>query len=301
MTLDKIIKHFRVHKPNKFKLEDYPPEDTGGLSLDKDTVKPLLEEGIGRLTALQERLYAQDRWALLVIFQGMDAAGKDSCIKHVMSGVNPQGCEVHSFKQPSAEELDHEFLRRASMWLPARGRIGIFNRSYYEEVLVTRVHPQLLERERLPRIEKHIWKHRLRDIRGFERHLVDNGVIVVKFHLRISKEEQRQRFLERLEDPSKRWKFSMSDVAERERWDRYMEAYEDMIRATSTTDAPWYVIPADNKWFAWLLVAEVIVETLEGLDLNFPPVKGRALAEMQKVRRALLSERPVRRRRATHG
>jgi len=292
MKLHKITKQFRVRKPPKFRLDHVDPADTGGLSLDKDSVKPLLEEGIKQLSELQERLFAQDRWAVLVIFQGMDAAGKDSCIKHVMSGINPQGCEVHSFKQPSVEELDHEFLWRASMRLPARGRIGIFNRSYYEEVLVTRVHPKLLESERLPHIDKHVWRHRLRDICAFEEHLTTNGVVVLKFHLRISKEEQRRRFLERLDDPSKRWKFSMTDVAERGRWDGYMQVYEEMIRATSTPEAPWYVIPADNKWFAWLLVAEVIVETLETLDLEFPSVKGKALAEMHKVRRALLAERP---------
>src|SRR5262249_37716066 len=223
-------------------------------------------------------------------FQGMDAAGKDSAIKHVMSGINPQGCEVHSFKQPSREEIEHDFLWRVSMRLPARGRIGIFNRSYYEEVLVTRVHPELLEQERLPHIEKHVWKHRFQDICAFEQHLIRNGVVILKFHLRISKEEQRQRFLARLDEPSKHWKFSMADVVERRLWDRYMEAYEEMIRATSTSEAPWYVIPADHKWFAWLLVAEVMVEALEQLDLKYPKVEGKALAEIKKARAALLAE-----------
>jgi PPK2 family polyphosphate:nucleotide phosphotransferase len=290
MKFHKIIKRYRIDDPKKFKLDHYRPDDTSDLSLDKDTAKPLLAEGIKRLSDLQERLYAQDRWAVLIVFQAMDAGGKDSVIKHVMSGINPQGCEVHSFKQPTQEELNHEFLWRASARLPGRGRIGIFNRSYYEEVLVTRVHPELLQHERLPRIEKHVWKHRMQDICAFERHLVSNGVLVLKFHLRISKEEQRRRFLARLDDPSKHWKFSMNDVVERKRWDRYMEAYEEMIRATSTDDAPWYVIPADNKWFTWLVVAEVIVEALEGLDLKFPKIEGRTLAEMKKARRALLAE-----------
>jgi PPK2 family polyphosphate:nucleotide phosphotransferase len=290
MKLHKITKRYRVDNPKKFKLDHCHPADTGDLALDKDSAKPLLEEGIKRLTELQERLYAQDLWAVLIIFQGMDAAGKDSVIKHVMSGINPQGCEVHSFKQPTQEEIDHDFLWRASARLPARGRIGIFNRSYYEEVLVTRVHPKLLEHERLPRIEKHVWKHRMQDICAFERHLISNGVLVLKFHLRISKEEQRRRFLARLDDPSKHWKFSMNDVTERKRWDRYMAAYEEMIRATSINDAPWYVIPSDNKWFTWLIVAEVVAEALDGLDLKFPKIEGKALAEMRKARRALLAE-----------
>jgi PPK2 family polyphosphate:nucleotide phosphotransferase len=290
MTLHKTIKRFCVQKPKKFQLDHYDPNETGGLSLDKDTVKPLLEDGIKRLSDLQQRLYAQDRWAVLIIFQAMDAAGKDSCIKHVMSGVNPQGCEVHSFKAPTPEELEHEFLWRASIRLPGRGRIGIFNRSYYEEVLVTRVHQKLLEHERLPHIEKHIWKHRMRDICAFEQHLTSNGVIILKFHLRISKEEQRQRFLARLDEPSKHWKFSMNDVTERRQWDHYMTAYEEMIRGTSTAEAPWYVIPANHKWFAWLMVAEAIVDALENLDLKFPAVKGKTLAEMKKARRALLAE-----------
>jgi PPK2 family polyphosphate:nucleotide phosphotransferase len=290
MKLPKIISRFRVDEPHRFRLADCDPSDTGGLSLDKDTAKPLLEDGIRRLAEMQRRLYADDRWALLVVLQGMDASGKDSAIKHVLSGINPQGCEVHSFKPPSVEELDHDFLWRAGVRLPARGRIGIFNRSYYEEVLVVRTHPELLERERLPHVGKHIWEHRFDDICGFERHLRRNGIVVLKFHLRISKEEQRQRLLARLDDPSKRWKFSMDDVAERKLWDQYMAAYEDMIRATSTPEAPWHVIPADEKWFTWLAVAAVIIEALEQLDLKYPEVEGRALAELKKVRHALLSE-----------
>jgi PPK2 family polyphosphate:nucleotide phosphotransferase len=292
MKLPNILKRYRVDRPNRFRLADCDPSDTGGLSLDKDTAKPLLADGIQRLAELQQRLYADDHWALLIVLQGMDASGKDSAIKHVMSGINPQGCEVHRFNAPSAEQLDHTFLWRASSRLPARGRIGIFNRSYYEEVLIVRAHPELLERQQLPQAGKHIWKNRFKDIRAFERHLIHNGTIVVKFHLRISKEEQRQRLLARLDDPSKRWKFSMDDIAERKLWDKYMAAYEDMIRATATPEAPWYVIPADNKWFTWLAVADVIIETLDRLDLRFPAVKGKALAELKKVRRALLAEGP---------
>src|SRR5216683_2962771 len=266
MKLPKIISRFRVDEPHRFRLADCDPSDTGGLSFDKDTAKPLLEDGIRRLAEMQRRLYADDRWALLVVLQGMDASGKDSAIKHVLSGINPQGCEVHSFKPPSVEELEHDFLWRAGVRLPARGRIGIFNRSYYEEVLVVRTHPELLEREKVPRtlIGKHIWEERFQDIRAFERHLGRNGTIVLKFFLHLSKEEQRRRFLDRLEQPAKRWKFSMDDVNERKRWDDYRTAYEDMIRATSRPNAPWYVVPADHKWFARLVVAAAVIEALEG-------------------------------------
>jgi PPK2 family polyphosphate:nucleotide phosphotransferase len=291
MGLRKIIKQCRVNKPDRFHLRSHDPSETFGLSIDKNTAKPLLEDGIRRLAELQQKLYAESRWALLIIFQGMDAAGKDSAIKHVMSGVNPQGCEVHSFKAPSDEELDHSFLWRASIRLPARGRIGIFNRSYYEEVLITRVHPELLEHERLPNVDKQVWKHRFADIRAFERHLTRNGVVVLKFYLHLSQEEQRRRLLARLDVPSKRWKFSMSDVKERRRWDKYMAAYEDMISNSSTDEAPWHVIPANNRWLARIVVAATIIETLDGLDLKFPVVKGKALTELKKVRRALLAER----------
>jgi len=296
MDLTKLAKRYRIDKPKGFALSDFDTKDTGGLAIDKQEARALLAEGVERLAKLQERLYAQDRWAVLVIFQAMDAAGKDSTIKHVMSGINPQGCQVHSFKAPSTEELDHDFLWRAASCLPERGRIGIFNRSYYEEVLVVRVHPELLERQRLPGplVHKKIWKQRFQDIRGFEEYLGRNGVAVIKFHLRISKEEQRQRFLARLEDPAKRWKFSMDDVAERARWDDYTKAYEDMIRNTSTAEAPWYVVPNDQKWFGQLVVAAVMVETLERLDLAFPKVEGKALAEMNKVRDALLADAPAR-------
>ena len=234
----------------------------------------------------------QDRWAVLVVLQGMDAAGKDGVIKHVMAGINPQGCQVHPFKAPSADELDHDFLWRAAIRLPARGDINIFNRSYYEEVLVVRVHPEILARQKLPAklIGKDIWKERFEDIRAFERHLARSGVAVLKFFLHISKEEQRRRLLDRIEEPAKRWKFAMGDIAERKLWDKYMAAYEDMVRATSRPHAPWYVVPADNKWFARLVVARAMVERLEGLGLEFPKVEGAALEELQKVRTVLVAE-----------
>lgn len=251
MKLAKILKHCRVSKPGHFRLADCDPAETFGLAIDKDDVKAMLADGIARLAELQERLYAQDRWALLIVLQGMDAAGKDGVIKHVMSGINPQGCEVHGFKAPSEEELQHDFFWRVSSRLPARGRIGIFNRSYYEEVLVVRVHPSLLARERVPSAGKGIWKQRFEEICAYEEYLARNGTIVLKFHLRISKEEQRRRFLARLDEPGKRWKFSTADIAERQRWDDYMEAFEDMIRSTSTAHAPWYVVPADHKRIGW--------------------------------------------------
>jgi PPK2 family polyphosphate:nucleotide phosphotransferase len=289
----KIAKRFRIDNGKKFRLADYDPADTLGLDIDKDDAKTMLAADIARLTEMQEKLYAQDTWAVLIVLQAMDAAGKDSVIKHVMSGVNPQGCEVHAFKAPSAEELEHNFLWRAAMRLPRRGRIGIFNRSHYEEVLVVRVHPELLERQHLPPavVADDIWKERFKDIRGFERHLVRNGIVVLKFHLRVSKEEQRRRFLERLDEPAKHWKFSMSDVAERKLWDRYDDAYEDMIRHTATAEAPWYVVPADNKFFARLVVAAAIIDALDRLDLAFPKVTGAALRELKRARTALLKER----------
>jgi PPK2 family polyphosphate:nucleotide phosphotransferase len=290
MNLSKILKRFRIDKPGKFRLSDIDPADTCGLDLDKDDLKEGMAKDIKRLAAQQELLYAQDRWALLAVFQAMDAAGKDGVISHVMSGVNPQGCEVHAFKAPSPEELDHDFLWRSARRLPERGRIGIFNRSYYEETLVVRVHPEILQKQKLPAdlIGKDIWKERFKSIRAFERHLARNGTRVVKFHLRISKEEQRQRFLDRLEIPGKRWKFNMADVTERERWDDYMDAYEDMIRETATEEAPWYVVPADNKGFARLVVAAAMIDALDGLKLEFPKVAN--TPELQKVRKALLNE-----------
>ena len=292
MKLEKLIKRFRIDDPDRFRLASFDPADTGGLNLDKDEAKAVLAEDLGRLSDLQERLYADDRWALLIVLQAMDAAGKDGVIKHVMTGLNPQGCLVHAFKAPTPSELDHDFLWRAAQYLPARGNIGIFNRSHYEEVLVVRVHQELLERQRIPKdlIGKDIWKKRFKSIRAFERHLARSGTIVLKFFLHVSKEEQRRRFLDRLEQPAKRWKFSMGDVAERRLWDKYMAAYEDMIRATSRPYAPWYVVPADNKPFARLVVAKAMIEALEGLDLKFPRVDPAALKDMEKVRKALLAE-----------
>jgi PPK2 family polyphosphate:nucleotide phosphotransferase len=292
MKLAKIVKNFRVDKPKRFRLVDCDPADTCGLSFDKDDAKALLADGIAQLAELQQRLYADDHWAVLVVLQGIDTSGKDGVIKHVMSGINPQGCEVHPFKAPSAEELDHDFLWRAARRLPERGRIGIFNRSYYEEVIVVRVRPELLGRQKLPPklVTRKIWKERYQDIRAFERHLMRNGTCVLKFHLRISKEEQRRRLLARLDEPDKRWKFSIDDIAERKRWDDYMEAYEDTIRATSTPEAPWYVIPADNKHFARLVVAATLVAALEALDPRYPVVDGAALENLKKAREALLRE-----------
>jgi PPK2 family polyphosphate:nucleotide phosphotransferase len=293
MKLSKMVRKFRVDKPGKFRLSDYDPADTCGVDIDKAEAKAMLANGIERLAKLQEKLYAQDRWAVLVVLQGMDAAGKDSAIEHVMSGVNPQGCEVHVFKPPAAEELDHDFLWRAAPRLPRRGRIGIFNRSYYEEVLVVRVHPDLVERQRLPKalVTNDIWDERFKSIHHFEQHLARNGVLILKFFLHISREEQRKRFLARLEEPAKRWKFNMDDIAERKRWDAYMDAYEDAIRHTSTRHAPWYVVPADSKPFGRLIIAEAIVEAMEELKLEHPRVEGAALKELTKVRRALEREK----------
>ncbi|HEY2136483.1 MAG TPA: polyphosphate kinase 2 family protein [Xanthobacteraceae bacterium] len=292
MKIGKIIKHMRLDKPAKLRLVERDPSETHGVDMDKDEARAHLAEDVKRLADLQERLYAQDRWAVLVVLQGMDASGKDGVIKHVMSGINPQGCEVHSFKVPSAEELNHDYLWRTTRRLPERGHIGIFNRSYYEETLVTRVHPEVLANQKLPKrvVGDDIWQQRFDDIRAFERYLAHNGVLVLKFFLHISKEEQRRRFLDRLDEPAKRWKFSMSDVTERKLWDRYMAAYEDMIRATSHASAPWHVVPANNKSFAHLAVAGAMVKALDGLDLAFPKVAGKDLAKLAKVRKALLAE-----------
>jgi PPK2 family polyphosphate:nucleotide phosphotransferase len=295
MKIEKILRHCRIDQPRHFRLARLEPAECFGLSPNADEVKDMLADGIVRLEKLQQRLYANGRWSVLIIFQGMDAAGKDSAIKHVMSGVNPQGCEVRGFKEPSTEELAHDFLWRAAQSLPARGSIGIFNRSYYEEVLVVRVHPELLQREKLPQgaAGPDIWKHRFKEIRAFERHLVRSGTLVLKFHLRISKEEQRKRFLARIDEPAKRWKFSMNDIKERGRWDRYMAVYEEMIRATSTEYAPWYVVPADHKHVAWLVVAEAIVAALQGLKLEYPKVTGAALKELKTIETELRAEAPL--------
>jgi PPK2 family polyphosphate:nucleotide phosphotransferase len=298
MKLAKIAKRFRADKPKKFKLADFDPADTCALDIEKAEAKAVLASGVERLAALQEKLYAQNQWSVLVVFQAMDAAGKDGAIKHVMSGVNPQGCQVHAFKTPSAEDLDHDFLWRVAKALPERGRIGIFNRSHYEEVLAVRVHPEFLEKQHLPKqvVGKNIWDDRFKSIRHFESHLARNGVLILKFFLHISPEEQRQRFLARLDEPAKRWKFEMGDVAERKLWDKYMDAYEDAIRETSTEKAPWFVVPSDNKWFARLVIAEAIVEAMEGLDLEFPKVEGEKLKELEQVRGALEAEKPARKR-----
>jgi PPK2 family polyphosphate:nucleotide phosphotransferase len=288
-----LLRPFLVTDGSKFRLKDYDPADTAGLPPEmKARSKALLQEGATRMAALQARLYAQDRWGLLLIFQAMDAAGKDSTIEHVMSGVNPQGCQVYSFKQPSAEELDHDFLWRINKCLPERGRIGVFNRSYYEEVLVVRVHEGILAAEKLPSevVDENIWKQRFKDINAYERYLAHNGTVVVKFFLHVSKEEQRRRFLARLDQPEKNWKFSLSDVKEREHWDEYMAAYEDALEHTSTEHAPWYVIPADHKWFMRMAVADVIVSTLEKLKLEFPTITEEKRRELEAARKALEQE-----------
>lgn len=293
MKLGEIASRYRVDQPGKFRLADHDPADCCGLTIDKDEAKELLKEGVERLAELQEKLYADNRWSVLVVLQAMDAAGKDSLIEHVMSGVNPQGVQVVSFKQPSAEELDHNFLWRIARALPERGRIGIFNRSHYEEVLVVRVHPEYLKGQRLPDAKngKDIWHQRFDDIRAFEKHLARNGTLILKFFLNVSRDEQRKRFLDRIDEPGKRWKFSMGDVAERKLWPQYMAAYEDAIRETSTPEAPWYVIPADKKWFTRLAVAGALVDALEGLKLAYPKVEGAALAELEKAKAALKAEK----------
>jgi PPK2 family polyphosphate:nucleotide phosphotransferase len=294
MKLAKILKDCRVDKPRHFRLADHNPAETFGLSTNIEDVRPMLADGVARLEEMQQRLYADGQWAVLVVLQGMDAAGKDGVIKHVMSGINPQGCEVRAFKVPSAEELAHDFLWRTVKALPERGRIGIFNRSHYEEVLAVRVHPEMLARQKLPPAVTggDIWQNRFKVIRGFEQHLARNGMLVLKFHLRISREEQRKRFLARLDEPVKRWKFSMADVTERGRWDDYMAAYQDMIRETSTDDAPWYVVPADHKHVAWVVVSAAIVDALATLKLEFPKIEGKALKKLQAIERALKAEKP---------
>jgi PPK2 family polyphosphate:nucleotide phosphotransferase len=291
--LRKLVAPYRV-EDGKFRLKDVDPGDTGGLvDESKAAAQALLRAGVEALRDRQDKLYAHSRWALLVVFQAMDAAGKDSAIKHVMTGVNPQGCQVVSFKQPSHEELAHDFLWRYARALPERGRIGIFNRSYYEEVLVVRVHPEWLDRERIPKplLGKHVWDERYRDIRAFERHLTRNGVVLVKFFLHLSKKEQKKRFLERLENPEKHWKFSADDVAERAHWGEYMDAYEEMVRETSTDYAPWHVVPADNKWYTRCVVAAAVVDAMQDLDLEYPEVDPEKKKELAKARKALLSEK----------
>ena len=285
---------YRIDDGRRFRLKDFPASDTAHL-VDED--KPRAQEalGIGRnaLAELQDMLYAQDRWAVLLVFQAMDAAGKDGVIKHVMSGVNPQGCQVFSFKAPTSEELDHDYLWRCMKNLPERGRIGIFNRSYYEEVLVVKVHPEFVAGQKLPPqvVGKNLWKNRYQDIRAFERYLSRNGVLIRKFFLNVSRPEQKKRFLERIDEPEKNWKFSAADVKERGHWNAYMDAYETAIRETSTPEAPWYVVPADNKWFTRIVVASAIVDALASLGLHYPKVDAATLAELAAAKKALLAEK----------
>src|SRR3990170_2738030 len=286
-----IIDRYRVRKGENFHLADIDTCNTCGLDIDKKDAKDLLEAGVKRLASLQERLYADDRWAVLVILQGIDTSGKDGVIKHVMSGVNPQGCEVHSFKAPSEQEIDHDFLWRASIALPTRGRIGIFNRSYYEETIVVRVHPEFLQKQRLPQklITDDIWSQRFADINNFESYLAHNGILTMKFFLNMSKKEQLRRLLARIDDPEKRWKFKARDVEERKLWDPYMQAYEETIRHTATKHAPWYVVPADHKWFTRLVVAATLVQRMEELDLKFPKLDDATLARLETIRATLVA------------
>ena len=292
MKTEKLAHKYRIESGKGFRLKDYDPAETGHWK-SKEHASETLQERVARTADLQDKLYAQDNWSLLLIFQAMDAAGKDGAIKHVMSGVNPQGCEVSSFKVPSSEELQHDFLWRTTLRLPERGHIGIFNRSYYEEVLVVRVHPEAMQNEKVPSslIDKDIWDERFEDIRCFERHLARSGTIIRKFFLHVSKKEQKKRFLARLDEPEKNWKFSASDVRERECWGDYQDAYEDMIRNTSTKHAPWYVVPADNKWFTRLVVSTVIVDALESLDLGYPKVDAAKRKELEAAKKGLVKEK----------
>jgi len=287
--IEKYVDPFRITKGKRFKLKDFDPGDTCGLTMGKGEAAELLQRGTEWLAEELDMLYAQDRWSLLLVFQAMDAAGKDGTIKHVMSGVNPQGCQVFSFKQPSQEDLNHDFLWRYSKCLPERGRIGIFNRSYYEEVLVVRVHEHILERQKLPPpfVSKRIWDERLFDIAHFEDYLTRQGTIILKFFLNLSRKEQKKRFMERLDRPDKHWKFSTSDVHERKFWGDYMHAFEEAIRGTASRHAPWYVVPADNKWFTRLIVAAVIVEAVEKLNLAYPRIDAEKKKELQTARAAL--------------
>ena len=287
-----LANQYRVTDGRNFRLADCDPADTWELK-SKEQAAGLLEKGVAKLAALQDTLYAQDKWAVLLIFQAMDAAGKDSTIKHVMSGVNPQGCQVFSFKAPNAQELDHDFLWRTNLCLPERGRIGIFNRSYYEETLVVRVHPEFLRGQKLSEklITKDIWKERFEDINAYERYLTRNGVVIRKFFLHVSKEEQRRRFLARLDEQEKNWKFSAADLKERALWGKYQEAYAETIRHTSSAHAPWYVIPADHKWFTRLAVSAVVIETLESLKLAYPKLSDAQAQELAGLREALLAEK----------
>jgi PPK2 family polyphosphate:nucleotide phosphotransferase len=288
--LARFVAPFRFDGSAEFHLKSHQTDDKGGL--DKDKGEKLLDANRERLIDFQEKLYAQNRWSVLLVLQGMDAAGKDSTIKSIFDGVNPQGCEVTSFKQPSSHELDHDFMWRSVVALPERGRIGIFNRSYYEECLVTRVHPEILAKEKIPPelMTKNIWRERFEDISAFERYLARNGTVILKFFLNVSKAEQRERFLDRLDEPAKNWKFSMADIGERALWGKYQAAYQEIVRHTSTPTAPWYVVPADHKWFARVVIGSAIVSALEGLQLRFPRVDKASLQEFKQVRKALRAE-----------
>jgi PPK2 family polyphosphate:nucleotide phosphotransferase len=292
MKTEKIANRFRIDSGKHFRLKDFDPTDTAHWK-SKENAAEALQQDIARMAELQDKLYAQGQWAVLLIFQAMDAAGKDGIVKHVMSGVNPQGCQVYSFKAPSDVELQHDFLWRTTRDMPERGHIGIFNRSYYEEVLVVRVHPEILKGEKTPPslIGKKIWEERFEDIRGFERHMARSGTVIRKFFLNVSKKEQKQRFLTRLEEPEKNWKFSASDIRERAYWDDYQNAYEDMIRNTATSHAPWYVVPADNKWFTRLVVSAVVVDTLESLNLCYPKVDEAKRKELAAAKKLLLAKK----------
>ena len=294
MKIEALARQYRIDKPEKFKLSDIDPGDSAGLAIDKDEAKTMLQDSIQKLSDYQDKLYAQDRWAVLAVFQAMDAAGKDGVIKHVMSGINPQGCQVFSFKAPSSHELDHDFMWRTTISMPERGRIGIFNRSYYEEVLVVRAHPEILDKQKLPPklVGKSIWKERFEDIRAFEKYQARNGTVILKFFLHVSKQKQAERFLERIDDPAKNWKFNMGDVEERKLWDDYMGYYEDMIRETSRAYAPWFVVPADKKWFTRLVVASALVDALESLDLHYPKVDDATRAELKEARVLLAADVP---------
>jgi PPK2 family polyphosphate:nucleotide phosphotransferase len=288
--LKPLVAPFRIDGSQEFHLKSHNTGERGGL--DKDKGGKIIDANRKRLNDLQEKLYAQDRWSVLLVFQGMDAAGKDSAIKSIFDGVNPQGCEVTSFKQPSTLELDHDFLWRSAIALPQRGRIGIFNRSYYEECLVTRVHPEILAKEKIPGrlVTKNIWRERFEDISAFERYLARNGTVILKFFLNVSKQEQRARFLDRLDQPAKNWKFSMADISERALWNRYQAVYQDIVRHTSTPSAPWYVVPADHKWFARVVIGSAILNALDGLDLRFPRADKASVQEFKQVRQALENE-----------
>jgi PPK2 family polyphosphate:nucleotide phosphotransferase len=286
-----LLNRYRIDDGSKFRLKQIEPNDTGGIS-NKPRARQMLVDGVERLSQLQDKLYADNRWALLLIFQAMDAAGKDSTIKHVMSGINPQGCQVYSFKSPSSEELDHDFLWRTNRCRPERGRIGIFNRSYYEEVLVVRVHPEFLAVQHLPErlVTRKIWEQRYEDINCMEQYLARNGIAIRKFFLYVSKKEQKQRFMDRLNQPDKNWKFAAADVREREHWDEYMNAYQEMIQATATAHAPWFVVPADHKWFTRLVVAEAVIQAIEELGVRYPKVDAQQKRELEEAKRMLEKE-----------